>query len=297
MATSDETTEPMSVSVVIPARNAADSIGEQLDALAAQVYEGSWEIVVADNGSSDATAAVVAGYVDRVPSLRIVDASARIGINAARNAGIRHAKSERILICDADDIVDPGWIDSLATALDDFDIVGGPLDESSLNETPAARARAAFRTDALTVAGNFLPYAFGCNIGFRRKVWESLSGFDEEWIRGSTEIEFCWRAQLSDFRIGFARDAVIRYRYRPDLPSILRQIRTSAESQPRLFAAFRDAGMPRSRTKTAAVDWAWLAYHVLDLRRNGAKRIKWLEVFTMRSGRLRGSIRHRVVYL
>src|SRR5206468_3683315 len=49
---------PDLVSVIIPVRNGAATLGSQLRALAAQTYPGLWEIVIADNGSTDATAAI-----------------------------------------------------------------------------------------------------------------------------------------------------------------------------------------------------------------------------------------------
>src|SRR6185295_6515304 len=63
---------PALTSVVIPAYNAAATIGAQLDALAAQTYNGAWEVLVCDNGSSDTTLEVVASYTDRLPRLRVV---------------------------------------------------------------------------------------------------------------------------------------------------------------------------------------------------------------------------------
>ena len=65
---------PRSVSVVMPTRNVAETVGGQLAALAAQTYTGDWELVVADNGSTDDTAPVLHRWADRIPHLRVVDA-------------------------------------------------------------------------------------------------------------------------------------------------------------------------------------------------------------------------------
>jgi GT2 family glycosyltransferase len=285
------------VSVVIPARNAADTIGEQLDALAMQDFHEPWEVVVADNGSTDATAPVARGHAGRLPGLKVVDASHRVGINAGRNGGIRAAAGELVLICDADDVVAPGWIAAHHAALRSYDISGGPLDEVSLNPPEVARLRTAFDQDQLVVAGRFLPYAFGGNLGVRRAVWERLGGFDEDWVRGGTEIEFCWRAQLAGFTIGFTPGAVVAYRYGRDIKEVERQVRKSARSQARLYRAFRTHGMPRTRTKPALVDWLWLGYHLPDLLRGDDLRVRWRRRLAWRWGLLRGSVEHRVLYL
>src|SRR5688500_9296124 len=100
----------MRASVVVPVRDGAATIGEQLAALAQQDFPGSWEVVVADNGSRDGTADVVRSFRDRLPGLRLVDASARPGASHARNAGAAAATGEVLAFCDADDVVDPGWL-------------------------------------------------------------------------------------------------------------------------------------------------------------------------------------------
>ncbi|MEB3178485.1 MAG: glycosyltransferase, partial [Nostocaceae cyanobacterium] len=75
------------LSVILPCLNAANSIGAQIEALATQEYTDLWEIIVADNGSTDDTVAIVQEYQKRLDNLRIIDASARPGVAYARNVG------------------------------------------------------------------------------------------------------------------------------------------------------------------------------------------------------------------
>ena len=55
----------MDLSVVIPAHNVVATLGDQLDALAAESWDGEWEIVVVDNCSTDGTAALVRDHAAR----------------------------------------------------------------------------------------------------------------------------------------------------------------------------------------------------------------------------------------
>jgi glycosyltransferase involved in cell wall biosynthesis len=59
------------------------------------------------------------------PMFRLVDASKTIGPGATRNAGARAAKGELMAFCDADDVVQPGWLAGHMTALATADLVGG----------------------------------------------------------------------------------------------------------------------------------------------------------------------------
>ena len=119
------------ISVVIPVRNGLPWIVDQLEALCGQNFEGSWELLVSDNGSSDGTQEVVRSYVGRLP-LQIVDSHDQPGIGPARNAGARAASGPLLAFCDADDVVAPGWLNAIAQGLRDADAVGGHLEEDLL---------------------------------------------------------------------------------------------------------------------------------------------------------------------
>ena len=61
------------LSVVIPVHNAAAELSHLLDSLVAQDYPGDWEVVIADNGSTDGSRDVVGEYRDRFERLSLVD--------------------------------------------------------------------------------------------------------------------------------------------------------------------------------------------------------------------------------
>jgi glycosyltransferase involved in cell wall biosynthesis len=86
------------VSVVIPAYNAAGHIRRSLDSVLAQTRQAD-EIIVVDDGSTDATGEVVREYGDKIKYIR----QANTGVSAARNAGIKAASSRWIALLDADD--------------------------------------------------------------------------------------------------------------------------------------------------------------------------------------------------
>lgn len=98
-----------SVAVIIPAYNAAQTIGAALASVVAQSLQPS-EVIVVDDGSDDDTAAVAEGWSDRL-ALRILR-SERRGPGAARDLGIRASRSDLLALLDADDV----WLpDHLAT--------------------------------------------------------------------------------------------------------------------------------------------------------------------------------------
>jgi glycosyltransferase involved in cell wall biosynthesis len=98
----------MRVSVVMPARNAAATIGAAIGSVLAQTF-GELELVVVDDGSEDETAAIAEAHAGAVRVLR----QAHAGVAAARNRGIEEARGELIAFCDADDVLLPLHIDEL----------------------------------------------------------------------------------------------------------------------------------------------------------------------------------------
>ncbi|MFL6255484.1 MAG: glycosyltransferase family 2 protein [Pyrinomonadaceae bacterium] len=93
------------VSVVVPSYNYGHLIRETLDSLAAQTY-GAWECVVVDDGSTDATRAVVEAYAATDARVRYVrQENARQA--AARNNGIRHSSGDYFQFLDSDDLLEP----------------------------------------------------------------------------------------------------------------------------------------------------------------------------------------------
>jgi glycosyltransferase involved in cell wall biosynthesis len=289
-------TSSPTVSVVLPVRNGAATIGEQLDALAAQDADVAFEVVVVDNLSDDGTAEVARRWADRIPGLRIVPATERAGINYARNVGARAATGELVLFCDADDVVDRGWVGAMA-ASSGCDLLGGRIDAESLNSPAIAASRPPYEPDRLPVPHQFLPFAVGANCGVRREVFDRVGGFDEAYVRGGADVEFFWRAQLASYRLCFVPDAVVQYRYRGGLRPLARQFWRYGMADAQLYRRFRADGLRREPAADVARAWWWVLRHLPDLVRSPARRSRWIRRTTYRAGRVRGSVKQRVVFL
>jgi glycosyltransferase involved in cell wall biosynthesis len=87
------------ISVVIPTYESARYVGAAIESVLAQTH-GDFEIIVVDDGSKDATAAVVAGYAD--PRVRYVRQE-NSGVAVARNRGMAEATGRWVAFLDADD--------------------------------------------------------------------------------------------------------------------------------------------------------------------------------------------------
>ena len=92
------------VSVIVPAHNVAEFIGDAIDSLLAQTF-ADFEIIVVDDASTDNTVDVVAGLGD--PRVRLLSHSTNSGVAAARNSAIENAKGALLAFLDSDDAAFP----------------------------------------------------------------------------------------------------------------------------------------------------------------------------------------------
>lgn len=104
------------VSLVIPAHNAAPWLRATLDSALAQTHP-ALEIIAVDDGSTDATPALLTGYVAAHPGRVRVLTQANSGAAAARNHGLRHAAGAYVKFLDADDLISPEAVAAQVAAL------------------------------------------------------------------------------------------------------------------------------------------------------------------------------------
>lgn len=210
------------VSVIIPMFNGASSIGRQLDALAAQEASVAWEVVIADNGSTDDSREVVLARVPSYPvPLSVVDASQKQGIAYARNTAVKYSKGVKLLFCDCDDEVSTTWVQSGSDALTMNDAVSGPvrdIDDPSKVEWPAR-----------TSFGYLLR---GANFGARRASYDHVGGLDESLpAYGGEDIDFSLRCSDAKFRIGIPEGMLVNFRPARTVGESLKKVYRSGHAE------------------------------------------------------------------
>ncbi|HEU5050967.1 MAG TPA: glycosyltransferase, partial [Gemmatimonadales bacterium] len=213
------TSKPL-ISVVIPVRDGESTIGECIDAILATDYpEDRREILVVDNGSTDATAALI-----RSRPVRYLHEE-RPGVSNARNRGISESDGEILAFVDADCIVEPQWLTEIAGAFEDPEVgcVAGDLKHMpprTAAERQVARMLGDWQRYAFT---SNPPYAITANASYRRDTLERIGGFDPQMTRAQ-DVELGLRChEQSGLRLGYAERATARHRNRSTQLGFLRQ--------------------------------------------------------------------------
>lgn len=195
---------PPAVSVVIPARDAAATVRATLDALAGQDAGVEVEVIVADDGSRDATGALAAAH----PAVDAVLAGPFGGPGAARNAGAAVARARVLAFTDADCEPEPGWLRAALAALaGGADVVQGPVvptgpvgpwDHTIHLEAPSAlweTANLVVRAEHFRAVGGFVPW-------LRPRAGRKELG-EDTWLG--------WRLRRSGARVAWAPEARVRH--------------------------------------------------------------------------------------
>lgn len=287
----------MNLSVIVPCYNAEATLADTLASLARQRWERGWEVLVVDNRSTDGSRALAEGFRDRLPNLRIVDAFERQGQPYAINTGVAAALGRSVAFCDADDEVGDGWLAAMGEALEGQQFVAARIDIEQLNSGWILESRGNNQANGLQPYRYppYLAHAGGGTVGVRRELFLALGGFDES-LPYLHDTDFCWRAQLAGFELHFVPEAVMHVRYRGNLRTLYRQARNYAEYNVALYSRYRGRGMPPISLRMSARSWWRMLKRLRTVRDKGSFGL-WLWYFAQRIGRLRGSLKYRVMAL
>lgn len=256
----------LDVSVIIPAYNGAALIGNQLDALARQETNLTWEVIVADNGSTDATPDILRQRAASFPvDLRVVDASARQGAGQARNVGARASRGAVLLFCDCDDEVMSGWVLGAWQALQESHLVGGPNHE--LRE-PRDAAAPVVNPGTLWGRGE-VKGVHSCNMGVRRESFFRAGGFDESLPPyGCEDVELAIRLYEAGCTVSPAPRMRIHFRRTIGSVALLRKVFMSGLAESVVWEHHRDrfAGQV-GRTAAWRALLTWPAQKITEVAR------------------------------
>ena len=211
------------VSVIIPVYNGAATIGRALASVFAQTFT-DYEVVVVNDGSTDATASVLAGYGDRI---RVVTQANR-GLPAARNSGIRASSGEYVAFIDDDDEWLPQMLERCAAVLDEdaecglvyagalkVDLAGRPMpDQGSENDDIDSPTMEQMLARPWVVVPS--------RVMVRRTILDRCEGFEERCVIACEDVLFLLRARECGY---FRRvpEILVRKSTRPLYPKALKR--------------------------------------------------------------------------
>ena len=201
------------ITVVIPALNEEEELGECLQSFTNQSFR-DFEVIVVDNGSTDATARIAHSYGCYVLY------EERRGASFARQRGFKSARAEIIASTDADTVVSPDWLELIYhTFREDPDLVGvhgGVLlkKDSSLNRyfNQLIPLTDPLLTSFLEVSHSLsFPHFCGANFAIRKRFFEQAGGFrskEGHFYRASEDVQLGLKLQKIG-KVRFIKELIV----------------------------------------------------------------------------------------
>jgi N-acetylglucosaminyl-diphospho-decaprenol L-rhamnosyltransferase len=212
----------MTVSIIIVSFNACAELERCLESLHAAPPAATHEIVVVDNGSTDASVAAAR----RWPAVRVIENTVNLGFARATNLGIRASAGAHLLLLNGDTVVPAGAIDGLLAELDRDATVAvvGPrlVDEHGRGELSFGRMigplnellqqrRARGDVDRQTRERRYPDWVSGACLLVRRSDAEAVGLLDERFFMYTEDVDFCAAIRARGRRVLFTPDVEVQH--------------------------------------------------------------------------------------
>ena len=205
------------ISVIVATRDRAPVLERMLDAFrSVQEPPGGWELIVADNGSSDATAdALRARAATRTLPLRFLRVE-QPGKPVALNQALRLAHGDALAFTDDDCVPDRAWLVAIAErfgAEPSLAGLAGRVEPLTPGDADLA-TRTAREPRDLTGPGDLYSIVLGCNMAFRRSALDRIGPFDPTVGPGSripsgNDIDIVYRLHRAGLRFGYRPEILV----------------------------------------------------------------------------------------
>ncbi len=215
------------IAVVVCTHNGERPIGDCLRGLMQLEYP-NFEVIVVDDGSTDATAAIVKKHDVRLISIR------SSGLAIARNTGMEAATGEIVAYIDDDAWPDPHWLTYLAATFlrSAHAGVGGPNipppGEGSIADCVTNAPGGPIHVLLSDHEAEHIP---GCNMAFRKACLQAIGGFDPQFRVAGDDVDVCWRLRQRGWTLGFSHAAVVWHRRRGSLRAYWKQQKGYGEAE------------------------------------------------------------------
>jgi glycosyltransferase involved in cell wall biosynthesis len=207
------------LSLIVCTRDRSGRLDAFFEALGRMRARAAWELVIVDNGSTDATPVRLEALAGSLEAPVTIVREPRPGLGRARNAGVTAARGALLAFTDDDCYPAVGYIDSVADAFADRErgFIGGRILLYDAQDHPVT-----IRVDSTPIPippCSVVPTGLvqGANMAFRREVLERIGGFDDALGPGTPfcndDVDAVARASAAGFAGSFVPEPVVHHHH------------------------------------------------------------------------------------
>jgi len=216
------------VSVIIASKNGEKFLKRCIDSILLE--SGNYEIIVIDDGSTDQSGSLLRKLYDDNIKVNLVSLKHNVGAARARNIGVSESRGKYLLFLDADTKIKSGWFIEVISFFDRNKLAGAAqvklltMGTNKYDYAGDAMGSLGFlieRARGVVDGGQFdqeTPIFSGKSAGMiiRRKTFEQLSGFDEDYQIFLEDTDLFWRTWLAGYQVLFAPKITVWHAYQTD---------------------------------------------------------------------------------
>jgi glycosyltransferase involved in cell wall biosynthesis len=268
--------KPLGVSFIATLLNEEETLAEWWSSIMGQTRRPD-EVVVVDGGSRDGTVSVLTRLANDAPFGVRVEVLEGSNIAQGRNRAISMARNEVIAVSDGGCILEPHWLENLVRPMEEdpqVQLVAGfyqPLHGRWFQDLAACATLPLYWE---VRERRFMPSSR--SLAFRRGVWERVGGYPE-WLDIGEDMYFNHTWKKMGIKHVMAKEALVYWRMREDLPSLLKQYFLYARGD-------GESGMYPQRHLLRFATYAWLAF-ILAGKGNRASKVATIVAAQLYAGR------------
>ena len=235
----------MLVSIIVLNWNGLSVLAPCLAAIAENTLIDDYEVLVLDNGSSEAG---IEDVVKPHPKVRLLRETVNHGFSIGNNLAVRQSTGEYLVILNNDTLPRRDWLRPLVEMQRDLDKVGivGSQLVNAANETLFAGAY--FQADIGAYVDAFRNYPpgeasearecevyIGCGMLIRRDLFDAVGGFDEHYFQGYEDFDLCLKVREHGLRVMYCPDSAIEHLENVSMKKLDRGLKRQSKERNRAF--------------------------------------------------------------
>jgi glycosyltransferase involved in cell wall biosynthesis len=225
----------MKISFLMPAYNAADTIGAAIRSIIDLHGDFERRIIIVDDGSLDGTYGVAESYRERYPDLIDLLRQPNRGESAALNAALERADGEYIALFEADVESSPEWLERLLPAFGDERVMGAggrlltPGDSNWIERIAGYDVDRKFASQP-----RYVRHITSANAVYRAEAFRRFGSFDESLYNSCLDADVNQRITAAGYKLVYVADAVAWHHYKGSLGAYLKRNYLYARYRPHL---------------------------------------------------------------
>ncbi len=276
-----------SVAVLIPVRNEASNILALLKSLEHQSYNGNLEFLIINDHSQDESKKVAEKFISDHSNFKLISLGTKEGKKVAITAGVKNTQAEIMLTIDGDCKAPTTWVEAMVNAFEEkIQFVSGPVvfseDDGLFSKMQSIEFASLIGSGAALIGWHKPLVANGANMGFRRKAFLEVNGFEGNAQTASGDDVFLLHKIAKQYPNGVTfvkqEGSIVKTKAQPNLTSFVRQrIRWASK-----WKAYQDLFAKASAVLVFLLTLSIICYPII-VGFNSSSLFLWVNLLVMKS--------------